>query len=190
MEWNALRDQWRQSQADEAPELRRQSEGLWRRVRRRDGLETLVAALLVPVFGFAAWRALDAARWLEFGFAAFLVAVIVAIPLQLWRARRRIPAADPGRPVHECLEQARAAAASQAGMLRSVAWWYSCPIAVGVIGFVGASRGFDRFWLAYAAIVVALTLGINWLNARAADRVFDAAAQDIERQLRELEEMQ
>lgn len=189
MEWKALRDEWQQSQAGEAPGLHREPEALWRRVRRRDRLETLVAALLVPVFGFAAWRALSVGRWLEFGFALLLVAVIAYIPLHLWRARRSIPAADPARPVREYLEQSRAAAASQATMMRSVAWWYSGPIAVGVIGFVGASRGFDAHWLTYAAIVGAVTLGLNWINARAADRVFDAAARDIEHQLRELEEV-
>ena len=190
MEWSALRDQWQQSRSGEAPDLRRDTEGLWRRVRRRDGLETLVAVLVIPVFGFAAWRALAGGLWLEAGFALMLVAVMAYIPLHLWRARRSIPAADPGRPVREYLEQSREAAAAQASMMRNVAWWYSGPIAVGVIGFVGASSGFDTHWRIYAAVVVAVTLGINWMNARAADRVFDAAAQDIEQQLRDLEEMQ
>lgn len=190
MEWNALREQWQRSAAEDAPDIGRLERGLWHRVRRRDGLETLVAGVLALVFGAGAWRAMASARWLESGFALLLVAVVVYIPFRLWRARRAIPDADPARPVRDYLDQARDAALAQAAMMRSVAWWYSGPIAVGVIGFVGARRDFDRYWLAYAAIVVVFTIVINWLNARAADRVFDAAARDIERQIRNLEDMQ
>lgn len=190
MEWETLRAQWQQSPTGGAPDPRGLSDSLWRKVRRRDGLETFVAVLLLPVFGVSAWLELRAGNWLTAGFAILLVLAVAYIPWHLWRVRRKIPANDPGRPVRDYLVAARAAADAQATQMRNVAWWYSSPIAVGAIGFVGAQREFDTYWLVYAGVVIAITLGINWLNKRAADRVFDVAAKDIDEQLRNLEELQ
>lgn len=61
---------------------------------------------------------------------------------------------------------------------------------MGANGFIGAQRQFDTYWLGYAGGVIAITPGVNWPNERAADRVSDIAAMDIDEQMRNLEDLQ
>jgi Flp pilus assembly protein TadB len=189
MDWNELRSDW-QARRDDAPvglELRPDArEQLWRRVRFRDGVETLVALLMLPVFGFAAVRLAQAGWWPAALFAAGLCVAILYIPIRLWRARQRIPVPDPGAPVLEFLRAEREALAVQADMLRSVARWYSGPICVGVIGFFVSLNGFTLPSLLYTLFVIGLFAWIEWANRAAVRMRFEPELDAIDRQISSL----
>jgi len=191
MDWNEMRAQWQRHAAPgDEPRLERPRETarIWRRVRWRDLLETGVAALLVPFFaGIAYWLASSGMR-LAAAFALMLVLVLIYIPWRLWRSRRLIPEPDPEQPVRDFLRAERAAMIAQADMLRSVARWYYGPIAVGVIGFYTSIHGAALSSLIYAAVVLALCAAIEAGNRIAARKGFEPAIEQIDQQIRQLEE--
>jgi hypothetical protein len=191
MDWNELRTDW-QTRRDAAPaavDLRPAArERLWRRVRIRDGLETAVALLMLPLFGFAAVRLAQAGFWVSALFAAGLVATLVYIPLRLRRARRRIPVPDPGRPVLEFLRAERDALSAQADMLRTVARWYSGPICVGVVGFFVGLAGFTLASLLYTLFVAGLFAAIEYANRAAVSKRFEPALERVEQQISNLQQ--
>jgi uncharacterized membrane protein YfcA len=191
MEWNEMRTQWQQERVADDPVRLSRPEGtarLWRRVRSRDGLETLVAGLLALFFGAAAVVLFTDGLWVAAAFSLFLVAVVVYIPFRLWRSRRLIPEPDPERPVREFLAAERDAMVAQDAMLRSVARWYYGPIAVGVIGFYTGIQGLSVSSAIYAAIVIALCAAIEVMNRRAVEKSIRPAIEQIDEQIEQLEE--
>lgn len=195
MDWNELRSGWQargdrnEAAAEISLELRSHAQQtLWRRVKWRDGLETVVALLLAPGFAFTAWWLAQAGLWWPAGFAAALVIAIVYIPIRLWRARRRIPVLDPGVPVIEFLRAERSALQAQAAMLSSVARWYSGPICVGVVGFYTSLKGPTVDSLIYALFVLGLFLAIEFGNRLAVRKRFEPAIDTLDHQISLLEQ--
>lgn len=190
MDWDELRSRWQTHDEESGPGRLERPGGtahLWRQVRSRDGLESVVAFLLIPFFGTMAFFTIREGQWLAAGFAVFLVAVLIYIPWRLWRGRRIIPLPDPNRPVREFLLEERAALAAQAGMLRTVSRWYYGPIAVGVIGFYAGIHGAALSTLVYAALVAAMCIFIEVVNRHAVRTRFRPAIDMIDQQIHELE---
>jgi hypothetical protein len=186
MDWNQLRQDWqtrsdaRSSDVDLRPDRHRR---LWKQVRFRDALETGVALLMLPIFGFAALRLMQSGQWLPGLIAAGLVLAIAYIPLRLWQARRRIPVPDPGQPVLRFLEAERAALCAQADMLRSVARWYSGPICIGVVAFYASLAGPGLDLLGYALVVAGLFIAIEYANRSAVRKRFEPAIEALDQQI-------
>lgn len=191
MDWDDMRKTW-QRHGTSNGKVRLERPGgasrIWRRVRSRDSLETLVAVLLVPFFGATAIWMFRESQWIPGVFALFLVGVIVYIPWRLWRTRRLIPQVDPDRSVREFLVAERSALAAQADMLRRVASWYYGPIAVGVIGFYTSIHGASLSSLIYALFVLVLCTAIEVVNRAAANTRFQRAIDEIDEQIHQLED--
>jgi hypothetical protein len=191
MDWNQLRQDW-QSRSDARPsqvELRPdRHQRLWRRVRFRDGVETAVAALLLPFFGFAAVRAFQTDQWLPGFIAVGLVVTIAYIPFRLWQARRRIPVPDPGQPVLSFLQAERVALRAQADMLRSVARWYSGPTCIGAVAFYLSLAGPGLDALLYALVVAGLFVGVEYANRAAVRKQFEPAIAALDHQISTLQQ--
>ncbi len=191
MDWDEVRSAWKDQRGVEAATPRLGPPGgeraLWRIIRRRDLGETLVGLVLLPVFGVWALTAGAKDRWVEAAFAGLLVVSISYIIVRLSRARKQIPTPDPGASVREFLQAELAAVQTQSRLLRNVGLWYLAPLGVGVIGLVASSRGFDGFSLLYALFVIALYVGIAWLNRTALALKVDPVRTEIELQLAELE---
>ena len=191
MDWNELRNDW-QARSDRTAvdlDLRPAArERLWERVRIRDGLETLVALLMLPVFGAGAVILAWAGLWLPALFAATLVVAIAYVPWRLWRARRQIPVPDPGGSVLDFLRAERAALVGQAEMLRSVARWYSGPICIAAAGFFVSLAGPTLDSLLYVLFVAALFVSIEWANRTAVHKRFEPAIEAVDQQISQLQQ--
>ena len=191
MDWEELRNEWQtRDGAAAAQELARPEEvrRLWKRVGWRDALETGIALLLVPCFAFMGYWLAQDGLWLAAAFSAMLVVVLLYIPWRLRRIRRLIPTPDPRQPVHDFLVAERAALAAQARLVRSVARWYYGPIAVGVIGFYTSIQGLSLSSLVYAGFVLALCAAIEAGNRAAAAKGFEPAIDELDKQIRQLED--
>lgn len=191
MDWDELRSKWQTRDEASGPSRLERPGGaarLWQRVHSRDGLESVVAFLLIPFFGATTFFTIREGQWLAAGFAVYLVAVLIFIPWRLWRARRLIPWPDPNRPVREFLLDERAALAAQAGMLRTVSRWYYGPIAIGVVGFYAGIHGAALSTLLYAVFVVALCAFIEAANRHAVRTRFQPAIDMIDEQIHQMEE--
>ncbi|MEM8963448.1 MAG: hypothetical protein AAGD38_18340 [Acidobacteriota bacterium] len=158
-----------------------------RKIFRRDLLETGIAVLLMPFFGWFGWLALTKQRWVIFAFSVFLVAALVYIPWRLWRERRKLPRPDPNRSVKAYLREERDAMRAQAELLESIWGWYLGPLGVGVIGLYVAVRGLVWQSLAYAAAVAFMYILIGWSNRAAAKKHYRATVASLDAQLAELE---
>ncbi len=190
MHWIEFRKTWQgttdpETEAAAAPPER--VAWLRRRIAWRDFLETAVALLLAPFFAWFGWLSWTREQWPAFGFSALLVAAVIYIPWRLWRERRKLPKADPRRPVKDYLRAERDAMRAQAELLESVWWWYLSPLAVGVIGLYVSIRGLVWQSLAYAAVVLAMYLAIGTANRVAARAQFRTAVGEIDEQLAQLE---
>ncbi|WP_376690167.1 hypothetical protein [Wenzhouxiangella sp. EGI_FJ10409] len=191
MDWDRIRSDWQSRPAEAAdrtllPPAR--FSRLWRRVRRRDWVETAVAVLLALFFGATAGVLLLAAMPVPAGFAVWLTLVCIYIPLKLARVRRLIPEADPEQPVIEFLRVERRALLAQRAMLASVWRWYWGPIAVGVIGFYVSIRGWHWQSAAYVAVVVLVSLIIEYANRAAVRTHIQPALDELEQQIARMEE--
>ncbi len=189
MDWNDLRREWQSHDAAPVDLARLRPTHrmkLWQRVRRRDLLETAVAVPLVPAFGFVAVLLAMGGRGVAAAFATFLVLAIAWIPVRLWRARRSIPAPDPGGTALAFLQAERRALVHQAELLSSVARWYWGPIGVGVIGLVAGIRGLTTDTLAYAGVVAVVCAAIEVANRVAVRNSIRPAIEAVDRQILEL----
>ena len=189
MDWNRMRHNWQSLDRPDGPSLEqlRPTAPTWRRVLRRDVLETVTAAVLLVFFSFQAWRLAAAEAWAATGFAIYLVALCIFVPVRLWRARRRIPEPDPGRSVLEFLREERSALAIQAGMLRSVARWYWGPAAFGVLGLFISINGLAWSSLAYVGLVAIVYAWIERANRRAARACFEPALSELDQQIKQMQ---
>jgi hypothetical protein len=162
---------WQRRGAGEAPPaepsrqlvaVREKARALEIAVRRRDRVETLVAILLLPIFGTFAVVASDLLARVG---AAIVAAACVAIPLILRRARRRAP--DLGLPVATFLRLELEFVVRQRRLLLTVPLWYLAPLGIGVILFFAGGSPSPWLTAAYAAVVV-IFFGALWrLNRRA-----------------------
>ncbi len=190
MDWNRIQTQW-QSRSDlQAPDTLADlatPERLWPIIRRRDRNETFVSVLGAFFFGGFAVFLLLIGKPVAALFGLWLTLVCVYIPLRLRRARQMIPVPDPGRPVTEFLRAERQALLGQRELLGAVWRWYWGPIAVGVIGFFVGIIGWHWISAAFVAIVVAGSVGIEYLNRMAVRHSIEPAIEAVERQITEME---
>jgi hypothetical protein len=193
MDWNQVRDRWHATGGEQPIEaflahVDARSGRLRATVLRRDVLETVVAAALLPFFAWLAWRTATQGQWLQFAFSALLVAWIAYVPLRLRAARRALPAMRADMPTRDYLAAERDAMRAQARMLEDAWRWYLAPCAVGVIGLAFATRGFTVRTLVYSAVVLAFCWLLARANRVAARTRFGALADDIDAQIRSLDE--
>ncbi|MBJ6979653.1 hypothetical protein [Luteimonas sp. MC1895] len=192
MDWDKMRNQWRDA-APAAPlmavdELRALDASLWKKVRRRDMVETVAAVVVVIFFALTALGTMAEREWVQAGFALLIVAWAAWLPFQLRRAR--LAAEVDGRAVSilDHLRRQRDAALEQARMLERVWLWYLTPPATGLVGLTLARDGVTKGALIYIASALLLYAGIAWLNRRTARTRFRAHADTLRRQIRELEQ--
>jgi len=196
MDWNQIRRQWQNTSDAVAPvsdsemlaDVRQRESKVRNLVKRRDRLETIIAVLLVPVFGYAAWRAGARADWLATFFSLWLTAWVIYVPWHFWRVRRRMAQPRPELTLIVYLTQQRDAMLAQARMLEQVWIWYLAPCAIGVIGLNLAAAGATAGTLIYATIVLAFCAFLGRLNRRAARTHFRDLAAQIDQQLARIAE--
>ena len=193
MDWNELRHRWREAPAIPVPQtLERDVEARDRKlratVRRRDLLETVVAALMAPMFaGLAVWLAWRGA-WIAFGFCALIVAWIGYVPWRLKQARRALGEPRPDVTLVAYLRAQHEAMLAQARMLEQAWLWYVAPCMVGIGGLVLSLGGVTTKTVAYLGFVGAFGLVLGYANRRVARTEFRDHAAAIARQLERLDE--
>ncbi|MGY0611924.1 hypothetical protein [Luteimonas sp. A501] len=187
MDWDKMRNAWR----GDAPtvcllpmeELRTRDQALWKKVRRRDLVETVAAVLVVIFFALITLAALVEGEWLQAGFALLITAWGVALPFRLRRSRRLAPDPDHGVPLLAYLQRQRDATLAQARMLEQVWLWYLTPPAIGLIGLTLARDGATAGALRYLAVMLVLYAALAWINRRVARTQFRAHAETLQRQI-------
>ncbi|MGY0651553.1 hypothetical protein ACW7GZ_06760 [Luteimonas sp. A537] len=187
MDWDKMRNAWR----GDAPtvrllpmeELRTRDQALWKKVRRRDLVETVAAVLVVIFFALITLAALVEGEWLQAGFALLITAWGVALPFRLRRSRRLAPDPDHGVPLLAYLQRQRDATLAQARMLEQVWLWYLTPPAIGLTGLTLARDGATAGALRYLAVMLVLYAALAWINRRVARTQFRAHAETLQRQI-------
>ncbi len=191
MDWDCMREQWQsrstQARNSELP-LPRENEKLWRRIRQRDAVESLIALVLVLLFGAVAGLLWHGGLIVSAGFAVWLAVACLVIPVRLRRARKLFPARESDRSLLDFLHQERRALRRQRHLLSTVLWWYVGPIAVGALGFFIGIRGLHWQSLAYAAVVLLIGFAIERANQAAVRHSIDPAIRAVDEQIRQLEE--
>jgi hypothetical protein len=157
--------------------LRGRADALHRRVRRRNRLEYIAAAPLVPLFGWIGWISGDTLMRIA------CIVLIAGIALVVWNLSRR--GAQP-MPEAEALAMPafafhRAQLVRQRDALRNVWRWYLAPFVPGMVLFLAAiwhaMRAHQSTAAALvgvvptAAIVAAVFVGIHFINRAAARRL-------------------
>lgn len=155
--------------------IRRRAGQFRSRIWRRNLREYLAMAVVIPWFGYGAWRAPSALMRLGDG---LMVAGVVWILLQLHR-RAGTGTSPEALGQKDCAVFHRTELVRQRDALRSVWQWYLGPLlpGLGVIVTEGAEAGFHRSMaagsatLVYAGLAGLLLWWIGWLNRKAADRL-------------------
>ncbi|HEY4530327.1 MAG TPA: hypothetical protein VIG97_08365 [Luteimonas sp.] len=191
MDWNELRNQWRAG-APAAPlmavdELRTRDASLWKKVRRRDLVETTAAVIVAVFFALSTLGTLVERAWLQAAFSLLITAWAVCLPFQLRRARRSATMDGHGASLLEYLRRQRDAALVQARMLERIWLWYLAPPAIGLVGLTLARDGATMASLRYIGVLMLLYAGIAWLNRYTARTRFRAHADTLQRQIDALE---
>ncbi|MEW5916554.1 MAG: hypothetical protein AB1762_09120 [Gemmatimonadota bacterium] len=111
--------------------VRARATELHRAIRKRDRLEIITAAVLLPLFLWLAYET----RFVASKIGALIVAIsCVTIPLRLRAAQRSAP--DYTLPLQAMLRAELESAHAQRRLLSTIAWWYAGPIWVGVTLFM------------------------------------------------------
>lgn len=191
MDWNDIQNSWQARDDDDAGRVSTSpptsTRTLWRLVKRRDYIESGLALLLMPLFSVFGVLFARNGQWIAVAFLGLIVIGLAIVPWQLWRTRRMMPTPDPEGSVIDFLRDELRAIEAQESQSRWAVLWYFLPIGVGVIGFYTSVNGLTTGSLAYAAIVVLLGVGIDWLNRVWAARKFREAAATLRAQIEQLE---
>jgi len=191
MEWERMRHEW-QSRSAETREtglaLPADAARLWRKIRLRDWMETLVAIPMMLILGIVAWPLWIAGFALSALSAALLAAAGPLVALRLGRARRLFPAQESDLPLLAFLRRARGALVHQRRMLASVLWWYIGPLLLGAFGLFFGIRGLHWHSLAYLVVVLLVGFGVERLNRFAVRNQIEPAITALDEQIRRLEE--
>lgn len=195
MKWESLQTSWQSANGtvDEAKwkqwvqDARDRDHHLHRTVRRRDILETSVALLLVPVFGFFGWFSLGKGMWVAALASALLVVCCLYIPWRLRRTRKLQPDPEMSTDMLVYLRAERDATQAQYNLSKGILSWYLGPIGVAVILLYYGVQGWSLNTLFYALLVVGLFGVIYLLNQKAAARKIAPRIEQIDGQIRELE---
>ena len=171
MNFDQLGEEWRATNAAAAtPEqreqliatTRRRIESFWRRILRRDLIETAAAVFVIMAFGLMQFRS-DFATLERIG-AGVIVVGAAYIIYRMHTARRstRPPAVEA--PLKDYCNTELVRLAIQIKLLRSVLIWYLAPIMLGLVLMSFGRHGLTKPFLADLAVYAALTLGIHSLN--------------------------
>jgi hypothetical protein len=101
MNWGNIQDDWKISNGiPDSAEIQsmvqiaqERSRNLHRLVKRRDFIETTVALLIAPLFGFVVWSAFGKGLWITAFASAFLASWCLFVPWHLRKTRKLFP--DP-----------------------------------------------------------------------------------------------
>lgn len=195
MNWDVIQQGWQSTgPAPERSEVermardaRQRARKLHRRVRWRDGLETVVAVVLAPVFAWLFHFMLGHGMWLAAAGSALIAVWCLYVPWRLHRARRLLPDPKASADMLSYLRQERVATRAQYELLRSILRWYLGPAAVGVFMVYYGIRGWSMETLYYFAAVFVLYGLIYIGNRSAASKQLAPALERIERAIEELE---
>jgi len=139
----------------------RRVERFWGRIFRRDMTETVVAVVVIALFGYLL---ITTSSTLEKIGASTIVGGAAYIIYRLQRARRETPPAPLEIPLRDYCNTELARVEKQMTLLRTILTWYIAPIMLGTVlmsfGRLGA-RG--RFFVDLA-IFAAMSWGIYALN--------------------------
>lgn len=190
MDWDKLRDAWRDA-APEAPlmaaeELRARDRSLWKKVRRRDLLETVAAVIVAVFFMLVAVGALVEGEWMQAASALLIAGWATWLPFKLRQARRAAEPDSSGASTLDYLRRQRDAALLQARMLERVWLWYLTPPAIGIVGLRLSRDGLTAGSLGYLGVMLVLYAGLAWLNRWTARTRFRAHADVLQRQIDDL----
>ncbi|MEN1928644.1 hypothetical protein WCE37_06570 [Luteimonas sp. MJ250] len=187
MDWDKMRDAWRGDTPTvhllPIDELQKRDQALWKKVRRRDLIETIAAVLVAVFFALITLAALIDGEWLQAGFALLITAWGVALPFRLRCSRRLAPEPDHDAPLLAYLQRQRDATLAQARMLEQVWLWYLTPPAIGLAGLTLARDGATAGTLRYLAVMLVLYAALAWINRRVARTQFRAHAETLQRQI-------
>jgi len=194
MKWEALQTSWQSTNGTvEEAQLKQWVQAakdrdhyLHRAVRRRDILETGIALLLVPVFGFFAWFLLGKGMWVAAFAAALLVAGCLYIPWRLRQARKLQPDPEMSTDMLVYLRAERDATEAQYHLLKGILRWYLGPIGAAVILLYFGVQGWSLSTLYYTLLVLGLYGVIYLLNQKAAARKVAPRIEQIDEQIRAL----
>jgi hypothetical protein len=203
MDWNQIRRQWRRDSsaitAMSLAEIQAQDRVLHKQIRARDRRETVVAIVVVLFFGYVAWSEAGRHAWMGATFAAELVLWALWVPFRLRKARRDAPEPRHDLPLRSYLVRQRDMLLAQARMLERAWLWYVMPCMVGVIGLTLSHA--DGVWtvkndmvgmtirlvfFSYIAGVIALGVGVAWLNRYVARTKLRTRVEQLDRHLESL----
>lgn len=154
-----------------------------RRVRRRDRIEIIVAAVVSLIFLPLLWSP----SWVTRAGVLLYMGGSVSTWVMLRRARRSGKAEDPAAPLVEVIRSQRTKVGAQIRLLESVLWWYLAPLAAGVVLIFAGTAGISRATGVYAAAVGALCGLIHHWNKRAVQRELCPRHAELTRLLEEAE---
>ena len=163
-----------------------------KQIKRRDFIETFVAAICIPawIFGLT-----NADHWIETTGLIILLLACIFIPLILRKTRAN--ETDKLVGIKSFLFNEKTKVKKQIKLLSNVVVWYIAPIFSGVILYtLGANIDesgqlqLDSHMWTYYGFVVALSVGVYLLNKQSVKKKFQPILEKIERQLTELESVE
>lgn len=161
----------------------KRSAGFQRTIRWRDARELVAAALVVAVL----LPTLIRGGWLARAGVGLIIAGCGLIFVMLISARR-LAAPRPDWPLAQVVRAEEARVAAQVRLLETVLWWYIAPLATGAMLIVAGDAGLSWFTAGYALFVVALSVGIYWLNRVALRRDLWPRRAELQGLLQQLED--
>ena len=189
MDFNQLSEAWRrlpplsqESPTETLQLVQRRARELRQVVRMRDRIETGVALLMLPLFG---WLAVVVRHDLSRVGAVIIAVACALIPLRLLAARK--DAADPGQTMVAQLRAELLQVEAQDRLLSTVLWWYLAPLGVGAILFVGGAVS-PLLAVLYGLVVVTFYGWLLYLNRRAARTELHPRAHELRTWISNLEQ--
>ncbi|MBE0540696.1 MAG: beta-lactamase family protein [Verrucomicrobia bacterium] len=170
-------------------EVRRKQLCFRRTIFWRDVREIGVAALLVPVFIYGGWET----HWTLYLCAFACLVVGADMWLDRWRQKKKTP--DLHGSLKDCTATSLAEVSHQIWLLKNILWWYLLPLFVPIMLFCGCVAWSvpgpvaDKILslLPLIGFVLAVDIGVYWLNQVAVRKVLEPRRQELEKLLAGLE---
>lgn len=199
MKLDDLKQNWQQQvvqknqQTDELKEslsmLEQKIESMEKVIKRRDGLETIIALGLIPVWIIGLF--LSASLIQTIGFIVAIISCLY-IPYKLRKAKSS--EGPKNTSIRAFLENERVKVIQQKRMLESVVWWYLGPLGLA-IALITLGANVDEAGLPilttmktlYLTFVFVLYAGIYFMNKNAANKTYAPMLENIDNKLDALE---
>jgi len=157
-------------------------------VKRRDIIETSIALLLVPVW---AWKLFYSASVLQSIGLWIAILSCLYIPYKLLKARQVETAKDDSLLAFLSVEKIKLEKQKQ--LLESVATWYISPLMLAIILITAGAKVdeagiplISQQLMVYYFFCAILTVGVYFLNKRAAKKKFAPLLDKVNQQIKEL----